>query len=106
MKAGSLDRRVTLQAKTSGRDDFGADTESWAPLATVWAQKLDVTGRERLAGGQVQAEMDARFRVRWRGDVSAAATRLVYAGRTYDILAIAELGRREGLELSCRVRVD
>lgn len=99
MHAGRLDRRVTLQARTVTRNAQGEDVASFADLATVWAEKLDVRGREFFAAQQSRAEVTTRWRIRWRGDFRSV-DRLVHDGTTYDVVAPpAEIGRRDGLEL-------
>ena len=39
------------------------------------------------------------FIVRWRAGIQPGTHRVVYDGRTYQIEAVVELGRREGLQL-------
>ncbi len=105
LRAGALDRRVTLRAKSLANDASGQAIETWADLATVWAEKRDLRGREYLAAQAVNAEVETLFRIRWRSDVTPA-NRLTYDGKDYDIAAVAEIGRREGLELRCTARAD
>ena len=104
-KAGALDRRVTLRAKTTLNDDLGQPVDTWADVVTLWAEKTDLRGREFFAAQAVNAEIETRFRLRWRAGVTAAL-RLVCDDRDYDIVSVAELGRREGLELMCKARAD
>lgn len=96
MRAGGLDRRVTIQQRTLGQSASGAATETWADFATVWAGKRDLKGREFFDAQKENAEISTEFRLRWRSDVTAEM-RLQLDGLTYDIVSIAELARREGL---------
>lgn len=102
-RVGDLDRRITIQAKTVERDDYGATKETWSDAATVWAQYLPGGGDERFAAAQVYAETQARFRIRWRDDVTTQH-RVLFDGKLWDILAIDEMGRRGGLEIKARAR--
>lgn len=98
IQAGKLDRRVTIQERTVARDAAGGETVTWVDRATVWAAKVDVTGRELLMASQMVETAQARFRIRYRSDVEQT-DRVVYDGVAYDIQHKAEIGRREGLEL-------
>jgi SPP1 family predicted phage head-tail adaptor len=105
VKAGALDRRVVIQTRTLTRNAYGEQVESWATLDTVWAQKLDVLGREFFGSQRELAEGTAKFRLRWRDDLSVT-DRLSFDSKTYDIVQISELGRHEGLEIVAVARVS
>lgn len=98
MRAGTLDRRVTLQHATLAEDAHGQQVPTYADYATVWAQRLDTTARERMASQQMISERTCKFRLRYRSDV-LPTDRLVCDGVAYNIAPPAELGRREGLEI-------
>lgn len=95
-----MDRRVRLEARSVTRDAAGGEVETWALVADLWAGIYPVRGQERYAAGAEQAERDARIRIRWRPGVGASQ-RIVYEGRHWDIRAVIEVGRREGLDLIC-----
>lgn len=101
MRAGKLDRVITLQSRTLIKDAEGNTTEVFADLAEVRASRRDTLGSERVASGAEVATADSVFRIRWRADVDTI-TRLTEGDLVWDILATAELGRREGLDLTCR----
>lgn len=101
MRAGRLDRRVTLQRRAITRDAAGGAIEGWSSAFSCWAERRDVRGSERLEAGAVTATADAVFRIRWRAGIDAT-WRLMEGATGWDIEAVAELGRRDGLELSCR----
>ncbi|MEA3541068.1 MAG: phage head closure protein [Pseudomonadota bacterium] len=97
MRAGALDRRVTIQRATLEDDGYGS-VEVWADWLTVSAQIVQQGGREFLAAAQVQAVVRVLFRLRWIEGVSVL-DRVVYDNRLHNIQEVRELGRREGLEL-------
>lgn len=105
MQAGRLDRRVTLQRPVEGRSAAGDATTTWQDVATIWAGRQDARGREYFAAAAVQAELETLFRIRWRPDV-VASWRLLCDGAAYDIQSVAEIGRRDGLELRCLRREE
>lgn len=101
MKAGELDRRITLQTFSTSRDaNTNEQLESWADLDTVWAKVRMTGGREFREGSAEVGERKATFTIRYRSDVSQLA-RVSYAGEFWDIRDYRELGRLEGLELNC-----
>jgi SPP1 family predicted phage head-tail adaptor len=111
MKAGPMDRRVTILVYSKSRDAAGGPVETWTEGDTVWAQKVDQTGREFQAAAQTNAQMTTRFWLRWRPDITAKdRLRLIGEGGAadveYDITQPPrEVGRREGLEITAQGRV-
>ena len=106
MRSGQIDRRITIEQNTAGRDAAGAETESWTALADmpVWAEVRPAAGREFFDAQQIVAEAKVVFRIRYRSDVDHKM-RVNYAGNLYDIHGIAELGRQEGLDIMTTAKV-
>lgn len=103
MRPGRMDRLVTLQVKTvTGVDDYGEETNTWTDVS-VWAERRELRGEERWAAQQVVGTRACFYRVYYRTDLTVE-DRLVDGSDTYDIKAINEIGRREGLELMCVAR--
>lgn len=100
MRAGKLDKIITLQRFTSTVDEDGTPIETWADLATVRAQLVQSTTEEFMRGWGASSEAAIVFRIRHMGDITPA-DRVTYQGRAYDLKEIKELGRREGLDLRC-----
>jgi SPP1 family predicted phage head-tail adaptor len=100
MQPGRLDRLVELRHRVLTRDpNSGEQLETWpAAYAEVWAEKKDLRGREFFAARTVNSELTTTWKIRHRTDV-LMTDRLVYDGLVYTINSIAEIGRREGLEL-------
>jgi SPP1 family predicted phage head-tail adaptor len=101
LNPSQLDRRVTLQVRTEVRDAAGGFSEEWVDLATVWAAKENLSGNRLQAALAKHAEARVSFRVRWRSAVEELS-RLVHGDNVFEIVAIAELGRRHFLDLTCR----
>lgn len=108
MKAGELDRRVTLQARALTKNAFNEDVESWPDFATVWASYQPVRDAERFRAAEVAASITARFQIRWATALRGLdpTWRLTFDGRSFDIVAVKEIGRREGLEISATARAE
>lgn len=108
MRAGRLDRRLTLKRRALGAQDaVGAfPSATWTEYATVWARKIEVGAREYFLAQTKDAESTVRFEIRFREDV-AATDRVVCEGRDYELIAPpSEIGRREGLTLFARAIVN
>ena len=106
MRAGRLDRQITLEFRTAGKSASGEPTETWGSAETVWAEVRALTGREFYAAtaAQIVADETLVFTIRFRSDVRPASARVKYnpgdLERTYNIRRVAELGRRDGLEIT------
>ena len=105
VRAGLLDRRVRLDRRHEETDDSGQSVVRWLPLATVWARVEPLGGREGFGQQQWVATGDLRFTIRWRDDLTPLH-RVVHAGRAYDVVSVAEDGRREALLIVARGRAE
>ncbi len=90
--ATTLDKRVTLQAPPSGRDDTGAALPGWTNVITdgdgkLWAGIADLTGREFIAAGAEQAAVQTKITIRYRTGVTAAM-RVLHGADVYRIEAV------------------
>ena len=95
-----FDRLVELHEKQVQRDSFGGAKESWEPVASVWAA-VNVTGVSETFENDANiavARRNALIKIRWRDGLTELMT-VVYDGLRWDIEGIAEIGRREFLEL-------
>lgn len=102
MEAGNLDRRIAIERYSLTRNADNEPEEAWAEIGKRWASKKDVSDGEKLRAAEVGAMVTTRFQVRWDSLTLTltAADRLVYDGKTYDIVGTKELGRREGIEIT------
>ena len=97
MRAGGLDRMVTIQRRTLVDDGYGT-IETWSDLASVFAQVRQQGGREYLGAAQVQSERRVVFTMRWFPGLSVV-DRVEHEGEPHNIVEVREIGRREGVEL-------
>jgi len=107
MRAGKLDRRIEIHRLTeTGRTAFNEPVLSWSKVATVWAQQRPDRGTERFAAAQVNGAAVLSFHIRYRADLTEK-DRIVYEGRTYEIVAPPrEIGRRSVTEIDCVTRTS
>lgn len=100
-----MDRRIRIERATEVDDDFGGKTKTWALLIEVWAQVDFGTGNEARTDMEVKAEQRRTFKIRWLEGLTVT-DRVVYESRNWEILDVAELGRRDGLEIAAIARID
>ena len=65
MQIGKLDKRITLQNRSSTLDDYGQPVNTWSNLATVWANIKPLTGREKAQMQMVDAMFTHRVTIRY-----------------------------------------
>jgi SPP1 family predicted phage head-tail adaptor len=98
MRAGNLDREITIECAVTTISDAGTPQETWGALVSLRAQLLQTSTDEYIRDAGATTERTAIFRTRYVAGVSVA-DRIVFDGVQYDIKQIKELGRRKGLEL-------
>lgn len=108
MRAGPMDRRITIERYGVTYNDDNEPIEAWVSVGERWASKEDVSDGEKVRAAQVGASVTTRFGVRRDGLTSTitAADRLVYAGEVYSISGTKEIGRREGIEITASRQND
>jgi len=98
MRAGRMDRIITLKSRTLiGQDAYGSELTTWSEAET-WAERRELRGAERFAAQQVVSELSARYYLHYREDIDEKDL-LVDGDTTYEIHAVLPLGRREGVEI-------
>lgn len=90
MKAGMLDKRVTIQAPSEGaQNEYGEPVEPWADVATVWASVSPLNGKELTFARQRQANVTHEVRMRYRSDLTITpANRLKMGNRVLHIESV------------------
>ena len=87
MRAGRLDKRVSLERIDPGEDDHGEPLETWSTLAVRWASIEPLNGREYLAKSVENSEVTTRIRLRYDSVSSTltSADRINHNGTIYSI---------------------
>ena len=111
--AGTRDKYITLQRITE-TDDGGFPTDTTGTEYRMFASRNDLTNsgwsRERNAGAQVSARLETEWVIPYRSELDpetvdvCKAFRLVYGGRTHDIVIAAPIGRKADILLTTTVR--
>lgn len=97
-----LDQRITLQRRDATQDELGTPAGPWLNVGDVWAQAQPLRGREFFASGQMQAQAEVRFVIRWRCDVHETWA-VMWRGQPHEIVAppMDIDGQQHFLELMC-----
>lgn len=99
MRAGRLDRRITIEQLVETRTATGAVKESWTFFSKVWAQVTPMSASERFLSDSKRSVRVNKFKIRYLKDLQNTM-RIQYEGLVYKIIGIAELGRFEGYEIT------
>lgn len=102
MRAGRLDRRITIMRNGAAVDDgFTMVPGTVETYAVRWAMWRPQTGRETHESMGKEAYASGTFTVRYDSvTANLKETDVVqYSGKLWNITSIIELGRREGVEL-------
>lgn len=103
--AGRLDRIVTIQRMTVTQDETGQPVEIFATWRVLKMGKKDIRADERLRSDQELATETTVFVSHWITGL-LTTDRLITEDKAYDILGLAELGRRSGLEITAKANLD
>lgn len=110
MRAGPLDRRITVQTRNVSQDPAtGEEIEAWADLVTVWAEKIENVGQERFQSSQFIGKTARTFKVRWSNTMKAITVkhRVLFEGVPHEIEAVREgPGRHESIMIDCTERSE
>mgnify|MGYP001183752078 CR=1 FL=1 len=99
--AGKLDRRITLQARTTTRGSAGGVEISYSDERTVWAEDVNTTGGKLRASGALRPETTHVFRIRYISTLTEQY-RIRYKSRSFDVIQIDEEERNESQLIQAR----
>ena len=100
MRAGKLDRLITIQRAKDVDDGMGNQTPTWAKLADLRAQIVQASTEEYIRSYGASDDTVIIFRTRYFPGVKNE-DQIIYAGAEFDIKETKELGRKQGLEIRC-----
>lgn len=104
MRAGYLNKRITIQQLTDERDETGGVVNTWTEVCKAWASIEPLKGAEFLSAKEVDAQVTTRIRMRQRKDVTITSDmRVVYGSRIFEIDSVIDVYTR-GRELQLMSR--
>lgn len=104
LRAGDLNRRITIQMRQPGKNALGEELVTWVDLEQETpASLLVLSGKEYAVTSGEVSRAQVSMRVRWRTDVTAKM-RVLYEGGIYNIEAVLpDLAGREYVDLACSI---
>lgn len=103
--ASTLRHRVTIKARTAGKDAAGQPSTTWGTTVAdnVAADIRVLSGLETIRAGEQSTVSRASVRIRWRTGIDAGMR--VYHGSTvYEITSVQpDMVRRDRVDLACEV---
>jgi head-tail adaptor len=110
--SGLRDKLVTIQQMAKSKGPSGFPVETWTTLRTAYMSKQDVRADERYAANHLLAAIETQWHSDYAADIDpdvvnvATKRRIVYSGRTFDILAASIIGKKEGVEFITLAKAD
>lgn len=103
LRAGELDRPITIEHKGVQRNSIGEEIETWGTWARCFAKFEPQGGGESIESTQRTAAQTAKFTIRYRAGVTPQM-RIQHDGRPWDIVDVASPDRRVSLVISAVCR--
>lgn len=102
MRAGDLDQRIVIQAKTVTYNSYNEPVETWANSSTEWAEIITTGGTEFYAAQKINASTTAVFRIRYKSGITVL-NRIRFGVRIFEILLVNKInGLRKELLLNAK----
>jgi SPP1 family predicted phage head-tail adaptor len=107
-KIGRLDKRVSIQRRSSTKDSYGQELDSWTTIAQVWAQVKPIGGKEAMRNTAMVVEsilthkVTVRYSATLMPPLEADAWRILYGTRLLNISASRDVDEdRRFIEFDC-----
>nr|DAI41998.1 MAG TPA: Putative head tail adaptor [Caudoviricetes sp.] len=102
MNIGKLRHRITLLRQVNEVNDYGASTQTWKRVATVWANVRPLSGREYFSAQQVQSEITTQIWLRYIEGIKPTM-KVKFGKREFEILSVLNIQERDvSLQLMCK----
>jgi len=101
MNPGELRERVVIQSPSEAVNSLGETVLSWGTFAERWASVEGVSAREALAAGQMDVTISHKVKMRYL-DGLTQKMRILWRGRTLEIVSLLEHMNRSVHELVCQ----
>ena len=103
MRAGRLDRTVTIERVVTTFDEARTAIETWSTLATLRAEVVEAEDSEQPREPGASTTIGLVLRTRFIPTVTPG-DRVVFGTGKHEIVGVREIGRRRGLEIRCSTR--
>lgn len=91
MRLGDLRHLLSIERKTTTRDDDGSILTEWEEVGKAWAQVVPLTGRALEQAQRQEPRVSHRVVMRYRDDLSDKDRFVLKGTRTLNILGFTTL---------------
>jgi SPP1 family predicted phage head-tail adaptor len=98
MQSAKMDNKVTIFSRVETQNEYGELILTDSMKASVWANVVPIGGKETWMAQQIVPEAKFKMLIRYRDDLDETDM-VLFQGKEYDIAYIAQIGRKEGLEV-------
>jgi head-tail adaptor len=113
LSSGQRDKEVRIESLTSSVAGTRYPVETWGTLVELeWMARTELRANERFTADQQTVSTETQWEMDYRADMDPdllnvpKTRRLVYSGRTYDIVAASVIEPKRGIELLTVARVQ
>lgn len=100
MRAGLLDRKVTVRNRTVTQDPtYGSEVVTWVDFATAWCRFDETGGQEQERNNREFTARTANVQMRWISGLTTAMRLVEADGSIWEIISIAQKKRHSDLRL-------
>ena len=89
LDSSSLNRRITVQSRSTALDSFGQQITTWTDVLSCWASIEPLSGSELIAAQAVSTELSHTVTIQYRTTVTAAM-RVLYQARVFNIQSVTD----------------
>ena len=101
---GAMDEIIDVYGHTvTGTNDFKEDQKSRVLFKRLWAKREDFASQEGEEGRQIVASDEIVFVTHYISGV-LHTHEVYYEGEYYDITSVKPMGRREYLQIKCKIK--
>lgn len=97
----NMDRRITLYNYIETKSDTGEPVKTYSLLRTVWAKVEYKTAQETVMQSLPEALATLTFTIRYIDGIDEK-TRIIYQSVNYDIIGMAEIGRKRFWQIEAK----
>lgn len=98
LRSGTMDKKAVIQTPTESLNELNEPTLTFSTFKTRMIALLPLSGNEQISAMSNEGAVTYRIRMRYTAGV-LPKMRVACEGRTFEITAVLERGRREEHEL-------
>lgn len=103
MRIGAFRNKITIQQRTTSKDDVGQPLDTWTTFTIAWADIRVQKGLEAIKADKMSSMARASIRIRYTEGITAGM-RVLQGSTTYNILSVSpDVATRKYVDLACEI---